>query len=210
MASSFDMERAVPEYAAIAELADNLVYRLPGCEDETVRRSLREAFCDFCRLSNALVTVQDVALEPGTCNYPVPAVTPKCTVESVASVELRGYSLRAGRDYGILPGPELVFRESLLPAEGEECSVCVKCVEMPRTGSERAPRWFIRKYGDAICAGALVKLFGMTGRPWSDPMQMRMELVRWENAITTTRMMVSGGSPFGNGVVDAVDTSGLL
>ena len=40
--NSFHEERETPEYATIAELADNVVYRIPSCDNETVRRMLAE------------------------------------------------------------------------------------------------------------------------------------------------------------------------
>ena len=81
---------------------------------------------------------------------------------------------------------------------------------MPNSGSERIPRWFVRKYGDAICAGALVRLYSMSEKRWTDIAQARIELCRWEGYVAGARIGSVGGSPFGNGHINTVDTSELL
>lgn len=216
MANSFQTEREAPDYESIAELAGNIVFRLPGCDDEMVRRALRDAYGDFCRLSHALATVRPIPLSKEVATYPVPALVPDCIIESVCAVEMDCRRLMENQDYLILPGttPVIQLRDYLVPAEdeddGDETFLRVTCVEIPKPESERAPKWFIRKYAHAIEAGALARLFGMTGRAWADAMQQRTELVRYENAITRARMAVESGSPFGSGSFDPVDTSGLL
>lgn len=213
MANAFETERETPRYATIAELADNLVYRLPGCDSEMIRRALREAYANFCRLSNALVTKREILLEKDERVYPVAPLAPDCNIESIRSVSISRRLLAPRRDYTIVTGstPCVRIRSLFLPeCEGDVRHMVVECQEVPRTGCERAPSWFIRKYGDAVCAGALVSLFGMTGRAWSDPAQMRMELVKWENAVTGARFADAGGSQFGNGSFDAVDMNEIL
>ncbi len=212
-ANSFIEERDTPEYATVAELAANLVYRLPGCDDMLIRRALREAYVEFCRLSNAFVTECEIKLEVGETDYPVVNMVPGCRVECVRRVCVRHHVLREGIDYGVVAGipPTLRVRERLLPErEGDERKVLVQCLEMPNSGSERIPRWFVRKYGDAICAGALVRLFSMPERRWSDAVQARMELGKWEGYVTAARIGSMSGGPFGNGHINTVDTSELL
>ena len=216
MANAFETERETPRYATIVELADNLVYRLPGCDSEMIRRALREAYVNFCRLSNALVTKREILLVADERTYPVVPLAPDSNIESIRSVFLAGRKLVPQRDYMVITGspPCIRIRDAFLPEGGEcECSrrhLVVECMEVPQTGCERAPDWFIDKYGDAVCAGALVTLFGMTGRAWSDPAQMRMELVKWENAVNGARIADAGGSQYGNGTFDAVDMSEVL
>ena len=212
-ANSFQEERDTPEYATVAELAANLVYRLPGCDDVLIRRALREAYVEFCRLANALVTEQTIELEKGETDYPVTSCTPDCRVECVRRVCIRHHVLREGLDYGVAAGipPTIRIRERLLPErDGDERTLLVQCLEMPNSGSERIPRWFVRKYGDAICAGALVRLYSMSEKRWTDIAQARIELCRWEGYVAGARIGSVGGSPFGNGHINTVDTSELL
>ena len=41
MANSFQQEQEPPEFETVAELAENLVYRLPGCTDLMIRKAVR-------------------------------------------------------------------------------------------------------------------------------------------------------------------------
>lgn len=211
--NSFQKEWDSPEISTIAELAANLVYRLPGCDDVMIRFTLREAYGEFCRLSNALVTVRKISLEAGETLYPLSNMIPDCRVECVRGVRLHGSVIREGFDYQVIAGisPALKVNASALPSkDGEERFLDVECLEMPNSGSERVPKWFIRKYGDAISAGALVRLFSMTGKAWSDPTQARIELGRWEGYVAGARLGSMSGSSCGNGRFNAVDMSEVL
>lgn len=213
-ANSFNVESETPEFGNISELASRIVYRLPSCDDMFVRRALRDYYVEFCRLANALVTERFISLEVGKAEYPIANLVPDCRIENVRSVRLMNHDLREGVDYSIrafLSSPALSIHWRLLPrSENENRKIAVECLEMPNSGSERAPRWFLRKYGDAICAGALASLFSMTGRAWSDPVQARLELGKWEGNVTAARIGSVSGSPFGNGHIDTVDTSDIL
>ena len=211
--NSFQEERETPEYATIAELADNVVYRIPSCDNETVRRMLRDSYSEFCRLANALVTEQTIPLEVGETDYPVVNMTPDCRVECVRAVFLNRHKLREGMDYRVGAGvpPMLAVNAIHLPARAaDERELVVSCLEMPNHGSEKAPRWFIRKYGEAIVAGALVKLFSMGNCSWADQTQARLELGKWEGYVASARLGSMNGSPFGNGNFNTIDTSDLV
>lgn len=213
MANSFQEERETPEYATIAELADNVVYRIPNCDDETVRRMLRDSYSEFCRLANALVTERVIPLQMDCDRYAVSNMIPDCRVECVRKVFMVCHELCEGRDYFVTTGttPCIVLKSFLLPkSNGEKCAISVQCFEMPNHGSERAPRWFIRKYGEAIVAGALVKLFSMSNRAWADQTQARLELGKWEGYVASARLGSMNGSPFGNGHFNTIDTSDLV
>ena len=211
--NSFQEERETPEYVTVAELADNVVIRIPACDDETVRRMLRDSYSEFCRLANALVTERTIPLEVGETDYPVVNMTPDCRVECVRAVFLNRHKLREGMDYRVGAGvpPMLTVNAIHLPARTtDERELVVSCLEMPNHGSENAPRWFIRKYGEAIVAGALIKLFSMSNRAWADQTQARLELGKWEGYVASARLGSMNGSPFGNGNFNTIDTSDLV
>ena len=44
MANSFDTELETPELESLSSLAQHLVYRLPECDDATIRLTLREVY----------------------------------------------------------------------------------------------------------------------------------------------------------------------
>ncbi len=212
-ANSFMEERETPEYATIAELAANLVYRLPGCDNETVRRALREAYVEFCRLANALVTVREIPLEVGETDYPVVNMVPDCRVENIRAVRIGHHILRENFDYIPTIGipPSIHVRASLVPErEDDKRVLVVHCLEMPNSGHVRVPRWFVRMYGDGICAGALARLYSVSSAAWADQMQARIELGRFEGYVTNARIASMSTGPFGNGHTNTVDTSELL
>lgn len=228
MSNPFETKRKNLEVTSIGGLGVKMIHRLPGCSDEEIRAALQSAYADFCRLSCVYTHKQTIEMEPGESDYPVVPYTPECFVDSVIEVRKDGRVLTAGRDYTLLPGTVVVLTvdsrfvpDNYTPeqlaarpelSEVEPSVLHVTAIELPRLNSERAPRWFFDKYGEAIVAGALVKLFGMANKPWTDGVQAQHELVRWENYLTETRLrnVADGRSICGSGSYNAVDTSVLL
>ena len=214
--------------SSIADLGEKMLYRIPGCSDEEVRRTLQTAYSDFCRLSLCYRNTQTIDMEAGETMYPIAAYTPDCFVDSVTDVRIDGRALTVGRDCFLTPGTAVILTidsrfvpdkptETQLAARPELSNfkmpkLYVSTIELPKLNAERAPRWFFDKYGEAVVSGALVKLFGMANKPWTDGVQAQHELVRWENYLTDARIrgVSDDRSICGSGSVNAVDTSGLL
>lgn len=90
-------------------------------------------------------------------------------------------------------------------------AVWVEAVEVPHLNEERAPKEFLRRYGDALVDGALVRLFSMANRPWSDPEQARQHGVAYANALSEARLRGMNGGPAANaGHSFALDLSGMV
>ena len=181
MANSFQNEQDSPEIASLAELAENIVYRLPGCADVVVRKTLREVYREFCRETKCLTAECRIPLEKGVCVYPVPTAFGG-TVESVRSVAVDDRELVERRDYrldhanrvfllrdyanvpsdgaydGIEDGSFRVDRIHTGEAHVRPSFLRVTFVEQPRMESEKTPRWFVERHGDAIVDGVLAKL----------------------------------------------------
>lgn len=213
MANSFQNEQVIPELVTIAELAENLIYRLPGCSDIMVRKTIQEVYREFCRETKCLTAGRIYDLLAGTTEYPVGA-TCGGVVGEVREVFIDNRKLTQGRDYdaidGICPLVRLAPRfvdftetdaESTSPtiapspwgvAEEHVHSAVRKLLiiatEYPKMNSEQTPHWFIEKHGDAICSGVLARLMAMTGKAWSDAQQASDERMRYENFKSETRM----------------------
>jgi len=213
MANSFHEPWEIPEMEDIAALSENIVYRLPGVDNIMVRKTLQSVYADFARLSCCFVSWRDIETEEYISEYAVHPMIPGMNVRSVSDVTIDGRKIVNGRDYAIITvGITPVIRLSSNAMSIVPRIISIRTVEQPKYNSESAPRWFIEKYGDAIVAGALVKLHGMTGRPWADQEMMRQETVRYENFCTEARVksFSDDGSQFGSGSLNPVDMSGVL
>jgi len=219
------------EIESVADLAEQMVFRLNGCTPTLIRKMLQIAFADFARVSCCFTTEYDFDTEKDELCYPVSSTLPKMFVESVGAVLLDGRRLECPRQYrtrfvGGVPmiefnertisdfysEEELIKKPILKDRPYDPQKVRVRITELPKMGSESAPRWFLDKYGEAVVAGALVRLYGMSGKPWADAVQAQTELIRYENFTTQARIGSASedGSQCGNGHIDTVDTSGLL
>ena len=239
--SNFNQEQEGLELGSIGDLAEQMVYRLNSCSDLMISKMLQQAFSDFAKNTCCFTTIQEVELERKEREYPIAATIPGMLIDAISEVKYGRKVLENPRHYttdmiGGVPRITFTFdiadpdfchepdperpvpeREIRSMAERrrrdfEKCKVFVRCVEVPRIGSEKAPRWFLNKYGDAVVSLALFRLFGMSGKPWSDPLQANAELVRYENAATQARCnsFSNDGSQCGPCSVNPVDTSGLL
>lgn len=204
MENSFQTEQDVPRYGSIAELAENVVYRVPGCDDLMVRKTLQEVYRDFCRRSCALRTVRRI--KSNTATLPIAAMIPDCDVMTIAGVAANGHRLEENRHYNISPCHiELRTSHDWV----DECEYEVLQVEMPKMGAERAPREFISLYGEFIVSGTLMRLMRMTGKAWSDPQQAQDEAIKYENGLTGARLAYYKGSAYANNALRADGESAL-
>lgn len=207
MGNSFQEELEKPEFDTLATLAEGLVYRLPGCDDLMLRKTIREVYREFCDETKCLCGQREIALEEGVAEYPVAPLFGGVVTE-VRYVYDGDRFLKAGRAYraafGNVAAIELLG--SWIPKkEDEGKTLFVEAVEIPRLEDERCPRWFIGKHGDAIQNGVLARLCAMTGRAWTDASVAADARVRYENAKSELRMryeMPQGGN--------VIDTRGLL
>ena len=71
MANSFQQEQETPELEMLSELAENLVFRLRGCDDVMIRKTLQEVYREFCRETKCLTSDRIIEVEPGRLDYPL-------------------------------------------------------------------------------------------------------------------------------------------
>lgn len=188
--NSFMEERETVDYDSLMSLADLIVFRLPGCDDEMIRKFISFTYRDFVKRSCALRTKRTIDLEDGEYVYHLCPMIIGCDVDCVIGVYLNGHRLCESEYAQVNGGISINPRH--LPRNGEKVQVEVECLEIPRLGEERAPYWFVRKYGDAIVSGVLMNLMRMAGKAWSDPQQASVEAVAYENALTECRMRYYG------------------
>ena len=98
MANSFQQEQERPELEMISELAENIVLRLPGCDDVMIRKTIQEVYREFCRETKCLTAERAVQLEPGCAEYPLFSLFGGI-VTDVRAVAIGVQRLRSGFDY---------------------------------------------------------------------------------------------------------------
>lgn len=219
MGNVFQNDQTVPDLAKISELAENLVYRLPGCADVTIRKTIREVYREFCRDTKVLTTHQVIRTECGISNYTIPT-SYGGVVSEVRSVTLHnGFQLRYGVDYRIVKGSNIsiALDRRFVPVDihhghpidrdiaRQSNIIHVVAVEIPHMESEKAPRWFIDKHGDAIVYGVLARLYMTQGVSYTDNVRGPQMAGLYEDAKSEARMReeVPVGGNF-------IDTSQLL
>ncbi len=108
MSNSFQQEQEAPELEMLSELAENLVFRLPRCEDVMIRKTIQEVFREFCRETKCLTAERRIELVPGQREYPLFAAFGG-VVTDVRSVAMGPHGLRAGQDYSTFGANPLVL-----------------------------------------------------------------------------------------------------
>ena len=217
MGNSFQTEWEAPELESLASLAENLVYRIPGCDDTILRKTLQEVAREFVADTQCLTSHQVLEPDDGGMCYPAPRFGGK--VADVREVWKFRRHLRKGVDWNwpigtgiriaphLLPRPEVANaspavpkdairyapRTNLMDAAPEFRAPPVTpfsavVVEHLPLFYEDLPKWFLQKHGDAICSGVLGRLFAMTGKPWSDAQQAHDERIRYDNFKSEERM----------------------
>lgn len=218
MANSFQTEWEEPELDSLSDLAENLVYRLPGCDDTLVRKTLQEVAREFVADTKCLTSRQPLEPDAGGLCFPVPRFGGK--VSDVREVWKFNRRLRKGREWNYPIGTGLRISPHLLPSppsRGASATAMpqnarrfvpsvnvmdgtpAEAADMPSPFfavvveelplfSEKLPRWFLQKHGDAICSGVLGRLFAMQNRQWSDPQQAADARVRYDNFKSEERM----------------------
>ena len=200
MANSFQQEQEKPEFARISELAENIVLRLPGCDDVMIRKSIQEVYREFCRETKCLTAERPIEIEPGRIEYPLFPMFGG-VVTDVRAVAIGVQRLRAGVDFSIVGASPVVValapqwveelpRAPLAEAHIHAAPRIMRVVqeEVPALNSEETPLGFIEQHGEAICSGVLARLCSMLNRPWSDAQVAAIERTHYENAKGEERM----------------------
>ena len=203
--TDFRTEWERPDFDSVSSLAENIVYRLPGCSDTMIRKSLVETYKDFCRRSGAMRTWRKVdydCRESGTITvFPVVGGMIDCVTRVVY---WRGRFVHDVKSWSVFGDPPTVslancHDEFLFSGEhGSKFWLWIETTEVPALGDDRVPKTFLHRYGDAIVNGTLARLLSMTNKMWSDPEQARQNGIAYENAVADARMRCTNGSPAAN------------
>lgn len=205
MSINFLEEYEKPELESLRTLVENLVFRLPACEEIVIRKTLQEVYRNFCRSTCVLNFVHCVK---GESELPISSSMGGGEIDSISDVYCDEHRLRLGIDYQVVgKGTPIVKLERRYFGS----DIRVVTIEVPGINEENVPRWFLKRYGDALVSGVLGRLMSITGKAWSDP---NMAIIYWreyENAKNEARNRFNTGSEYGNGDFGfSIDSSDLI
>ena len=198
------------DYQNLGSLSEDMVYRLPGCADLMIRKTLQNVFREFCLTTWALRGTSEHAIVADQASYNI--VIPSSTyIHRIVSV-YKGTSLLVENvDYTALTGtPAKVVLKSVPTSADSAVVLKVETVCVPTRGSEDVPTWFSEMYGDALISGALYKLFAMDGKPWADTSQAKLEGIAWQNAINEASSKSISGSQVSGKELNAINYGGMI
>lgn len=198
---------------ALASLVEELAWRLPGCTELEIRKTLQRVARDFCERTNCWQVVAEFPPEPdpsGIYRCPVPD-----GAEVVRVRENRHWIGWGDRVRGLFPrlppppppdraeggAPEAASqsgwigipgpRPGFLPPPDRPVVPFLQrpmaprpvLALAPRVGSEAVPPEIVGRHAGALASGAMAELCSMTGRPWSDPNVAAIEARKYDAAV---------------------------
>ena len=194
MTSTLTVPSATLPLSRVSGIAEDLVYRLPGCSDLMVRKELQNALRSFCRVTGALRVSREYSI-PSDGRVPL-ATALEASVQTVHGVAFGDVAVnRAYLSVEDGTPPVLVLSESALSMAAALGATTVAVVYslVPLPGAEEVPEWFLRDHWDGIASGAMSRLFSMLGRPWSDPAQAKDEASAYNVAVTAACLKTRRG-----------------
>lgn len=175
---------------SLADLAPEMVWRLPGCADLAVRKALQWAWSEFCVRTGAFRVrvraeprgegpVRLLPLAPPVAAHHVRVVHALARVDTPPPRPVPESGHRPG--WRARPGG-LVEIPAFLAPDGSRFAAL--CELAPDPGAESVPLPLLRLHAEALVSGALWMLMSQSARPWSDPASAAAEGVRWRNALS--------------------------
>lgn len=186
----------------LGDLAEEMVYRLPGCADLMIRKELQRTWSDFATRTRILRIPFKIELKSGCKNYIIP-LDMDASIDRLINMHL-AFEDETGitssddkeffyRDWNFLrtldyePAIALNFKvDSNFLKRHNRIFGTAEC--LPKIGSEDIPAWIYDRFGRAIAEGAMKSLLSMQGKPWADPAQAQQSLIVYENALNDAIM----------------------
>ena len=198
-----DAESQAIAVTGLGTLIGELKWKLPGCDDLEIRKTLGEVFREFCRTTSALTWERSFPITQELLHLRV-GIPFSCIADSLASVALGGREV-CSRNYTFSnDGASVHFHfsrdwlESVLTDDDQHRRhrLNMKLVLVPMVGAESAPTQFMQAHSEAFVAGALARLTAMQGKPWHSPSVSALNADTYSNlcSVATLRQMHDGGA----------------
>ena len=166
-----------------------------GCSDPLAVQALASSANEFCKLTHQAQLLEAQSLTAGQQNYEVPSATSSdhiCVIgvfagawlKPVTTEQVRLGEVLLGSSVGssvpALGSPTHYFMRSpeateisLFPVPSQDVidGLVIRTAYAPSLSSTSVPDHLFNRWNDAIVAGALYRLFGIPGHPWSSEKQ---------------------------------------
>lgn len=181
------------------ELAEDMIYRLPGASDLAVRKELQRAARQFAQDTGAMVGhVWLGDIHKGEYRHPLEAPV-SAQIASVKEVTFRGRRVHP-HHYKVEQRHqmEIRFHDGWLDSTvewsgGDSINLKVLVSMVPDLGAEDYPSEFLDRWGDAIVAAAMWRMAGTPGMSWSNPGLAQAEFDRYRSLCADAAMERLGG-----------------
>lgn len=179
------------EEMAVSAMLSEAAYKIPSATDTLVKKEAWHSACDLCARLGVLLERTESA-EEGDRSV---VISP----EHGRLLRVVGCRMLNGldEDADYVPMSKLSYDESsrtlsiVEAPEGRFSAVYSVQPLFTDNGSTdengttvwnpSLPRWFVERYGECITHGALMRIYAMSGKPWSDPTLARMHGVAYNN-----------------------------
>lgn len=160
----------------IGSFANLILSEVPVCNDLIIREKLASTLREFCRETDACTVRQDLFVHGNQHVFQVTCVPMDMVIGNVLDLTYDGRHVSFRTDTG-----NMTVIADERAAHGVHVVITVSVV--PAVGGEKCPKWFKRRYAEAICSGTLYHLLSMTKKPWSDPNRSVQYAMNYRNAI---------------------------
>lgn len=179
----------------LSVLAEQCIYRLPGCSDLMLRKELQKTIIEMCEMTSVMTFPISFEVQPLEDKYYIalPFDLVLCRIDSVYTNHPERSKVNP-EDFEIIwePVPQIKMKRIYTQEEmnliengalKEPFEITVMVNAMPALGADDYPETFLRRWQSTIIAGTLARLFSMTGRPWSDPNAAAIEANSYNNGL---------------------------
>lgn len=179
----------------LSALAEQCIYRLPGCSDLMLRMEMQKTIVEVCEMTPAMVFPVTFEVQPLVTKYYIPIAIEfvACHIDSVETNH-PGESRISPDDIIVKwdPVPHIVLKRAFTKEElniiengekREPFEITVNVCATPTLGCDDYPESFLRRWQSTIIAGTLARLLMMTGKAWSDPTCAAIEANSYQNGL---------------------------
>lgn len=195
--------------AAIADLLQEVSQKVRRCPNPTLVKAYRDAARRFCNQSKWLRRELEIGIVSGEPQYDLVPDTGDAMLEiigvRVATIEdvpgTNTYRIDPsdpmGWNPGMAPGAPMTWcyvpesEIAVFPTPNLSCTLICTVECQPLIDAVELPDDLLRKWDQALSAGAMAYLFNIGKQPWTDPRQARENQILFQAEINNAKANVA-------------------